>query len=122
VACRIAGTIEVERASNDQLLKRGDTPVTPFDPGSYVDVLKLIAGNLDSKGTYRDVLAKDDAVPVPGEHLVVADAWVLVSRPRAINYLFDDLQRPSIEAGGRLRDSRRPGFTCYSTFRTADRI
>ena len=61
--------------------------------GAIRDVLKLIAGNLDSEGAYREVLAQGEPVPAPGKHLVVTDAWVLMSRPRAINYLFDDLMR-----------------------------
>ncbi|MHB1936426.1 MAG: AAA domain-containing protein [Acidobacteriaceae bacterium] len=93
VACRIVGAIEIERAATGHLAKHKDNPVTPFDPGSYTDVLKLIAGNMDSEGTYCEVLSKDGIVPSPSAHLVVTDAWVLLSRPRAINYLFDDLKR-----------------------------
>jgi very-short-patch-repair endonuclease len=93
VACRIVGAIEVERVASAHISKHKDNPVTPFDPGSYTDVLKLIAGNLDSEGAYREVLAQDGLVPPPTKHLVVTDAWVLLSRPRAINYLFDDLKR-----------------------------
>lgn len=93
VACRIVGAIEIERAATGHLAKHKDNPVTPFDPGSYTDVLKLIAGNMDSEGTYCEVLSKDGIVPSPSAHLVVTDAWVLLSRPRAINYLFEDLKR-----------------------------
>jgi very-short-patch-repair endonuclease len=92
-ASRVDGAIEVEQAAIEQLNKHQDRPVTPFDPGSYADVLKLLAGNLDSEGTYTEVLVNDAPVPAPGEHLVVTDSWVLLARPRTANYLFDDLKR-----------------------------
>jgi hypothetical protein len=93
VACRITAAIEVERSASDHLEKYKEKPVTPFDPGSYTPVLKLIAGNLDSEGAYREVMAEGGIVPAPDTNLVVTDAWVLLSRPRAINYLFDGLKR-----------------------------
>jgi very-short-patch-repair endonuclease len=93
VACQIPGTIEVERSAIAQLDRRKDRPVTPFDPGSYSDILKLIAGNLDSEGQYIEILTQNGAVPPAGSRLLVTDAWVLLSRPRTINYLFEDLNR-----------------------------
>lgn len=106
VACRIEGAIEVERAASEHLQKHNDRPVTPFDVGSYLDVLKLMAGNLDSEGVYCDVLAKDHIVPEAGKHLVVTNAWVLISRPRPVNYLFDDLKRlqEKLESGCAIPD------------------
>ncbi|MGO8720564.1 MAG: AAA domain-containing protein [Acidobacteriaceae bacterium] len=91
--CHVEGAIEVEKAVIEHLDKHKERPVTPFDSGSYSDVLKLIAGNLDSKGQYKEVLLKGDSVPAAGEHLVVTDSWVLLSRPRTVNFLFEDLKR-----------------------------
>lgn len=93
VGCSVMGAAEVEVTAKEHLQKHKDRPVTPFDPSSYTDVLKLAASNLDSHGSYREVLGKEDAVPAPGPHLVVTDAWVLLSRPRSNNYLTDDLKR-----------------------------
>jgi very-short-patch-repair endonuclease len=93
VACQVQGTIEVERNAIAQLARQKDRPATPFDPGSYSDVLKLIAGNLDSEGQYKEVLSQSGTAPPAGAHLVVTDAWVLLSRPRTVNYLFEDLKR-----------------------------
>lgn len=93
IACQVVGAVDVERAAHDHLAKHKDSPVTPFDAGSYSDILKLIAANLDSEGSYIEVLAHDCGVPRPSKDLVVTDAWVLISRPRAINFLFDDLSR-----------------------------
>ena len=93
VACQVSGTIEVERSAIAQLARQKDRPTTPFDPGSYSDVLKLIAGNLDSEGQYKEVLNQNGTAPPASSHLVVTDAWVLLSRPRTINYLFEDLRR-----------------------------
>jgi very-short-patch-repair endonuclease len=93
VACQIIGAADVERVGREHLYRHKDRPVTPFDPGSYADLLKLAATNLDSKGSYRDALEFGAGIPPAGEHLVVTDAWVLFSRPRAKNYLVDDLKR-----------------------------
>src|SRR5207245_2554763 len=68
-------------------------PVSPFDNSSYSDVLKLAAGNLDPEGSFRDAIVSGTARPSPGEHLIVTGAWVLLSRPRSNNYLFEDLKR-----------------------------
>lgn len=94
VACQITGAADVERAAREHLAQHKDRPVTPFDPSSYADVLKLAATNLDSKGSYREIL-KNNGEPVPPaeEHLVITDAWVLISRPRSNNYLIEDLKR-----------------------------
>jgi very-short-patch-repair endonuclease len=93
IACQITGAAGVERTMQDHLARNKDRPVTPFDPSSYSDVLKLAAGNLDSEGSYREILLREEPVPLPAEHLVVTDAWVLLSRPRSNNYFFEDLKR-----------------------------
>jgi very-short-patch-repair endonuclease len=92
VSCQVPGAAEVERAARAHLARDRDRPVTPFDPASYTDVLKLAASNLDSHGVFRE-LTRNEPVPPAGAHLVVTDAWVLLSRPRSNNYLFEDLKR-----------------------------
>lgn len=84
---------EVERAAREQLARSADRPVTPFDPGSCTDVLKLAASNLDSQGVHLPLGEDQASVPAPGEHLVVTDAWALFVRPRSNNFLIDDLHR-----------------------------
>jgi very-short-patch-repair endonuclease len=91
--CLGSGAVEVERAVRLQIELNQDRPVTPFDPGSYTDILKLVATNMDSYGVYRPLSEGDGTVPPPGEHLVVTDSWALFTRPRSNNYLLDDLQR-----------------------------
>lgn len=93
VACSVAGAADVERAVREDLVRNKERPVSPFDPASYSAVLKLVASNLESEGSYQEVLARDLPIPEPGDHLVVTDAWVLMSRPRANNLLVDDLRR-----------------------------
>jgi len=93
VACQVNGAADVEKAAREHLAKHKDRPVTPFDPSSHSDVLKLAATNLNSKGSYQEVLAAHAPVPPAGQHLVVTDTWVLFSRPRANNYLVEDLKR-----------------------------
>lgn len=93
VACQVNGAAELERNIREQLARRRDRPPTPFDSSSYSDLLKLVAGSLDSEGSYREVLTAGEDVPEAGNHLVVTDAWALFSRPRSRNYLFEDLKR-----------------------------
>jgi very-short-patch-repair endonuclease len=93
VECNIKGAMEVDRAARQYLQAHKDRPVTPFDLSSYCDILKLMAGNLDSGGKYLEVLGKNESAPPPDNNLVVTDEWVLISRPRAVNYLFEDLRR-----------------------------
>jgi hypothetical protein len=58
VACRVVGAIEIERAASSHLAKHKENTVTPFDPASYADILKLIACNwyLSFKLSYRDLV------------------------------------------------------------------
>jgi very-short-patch-repair endonuclease len=91
--CLGRSAAELERTVREQLTRNDALPVTPFAPASYTDVLKLVAGNLDSQGTYRALPEDDGAVPPPDDHLRVTDAWVLFVRPRTNNYLLDDLHR-----------------------------
>lgn len=93
IACQVRGAADVERAIREHLSRHKDAPVSPFDNSSYSDVLKLAAGNLDPEGNFRDVVVPGAARPAPGEHLIVTGAWVLLSRPRSNNYLFEDLKR-----------------------------
>jgi len=93
IACSVPGATEVEHAIKDNLQKNKDRPVTPFDSSSYAAILKLVASNLDSNGCYREILTTGISVPTAGSNLVVTDAWVLLSRPRTIHYLTDDLKR-----------------------------
>lgn len=92
-ACLGRSATEVERVARERLARSEERPVTPFDPGSYSDVLKLAARNLDSQGSYRPLPEGENGIPPPGEHLVVTDAWALFVRPRSNNYLLDDLHR-----------------------------
>lgn len=92
-ACLDRNVAEVERVVHEQLARDAERPVSPFDPSSYTNALNLVAGNLDSQGSYLHIQAEDGLVPVPGDHLVVTDAWVLFVRPRSNNYLIEDLHR-----------------------------
>jgi very-short-patch-repair endonuclease len=93
VACQVIGAADIERSGREHLARQADRPVSPFDPGSYADVLKLAATNLDSEGAYQEVLASGDPIPKAGPHLVVTDSWMLFPRRRTNNYLIEDLAR-----------------------------
>lgn len=93
VTCAVSGSADVERAAREYLDKHRDRAITPFDPASYADLLKLVAANLDSRGVYKEILANGASIPEPGQHFVVTDAWVLFVRPKINNYLVEDLKR-----------------------------
>ncbi len=89
-ACQLMSAPDVEKAAKQSLVNSADRPVTPFDPGSFEPVLKLVAGNLHEKGRY---LSGQNLPPVAGDDLLVTDAWVVLSRPRANNFLHEDIER-----------------------------
>ncbi|MDQ7954764.1 MAG: AAA family ATPase [Pseudomonadota bacterium] len=89
-ACQLSSAPEVEKSAREALRKSADRPVSPFDPGSFEHLLKLIAGNLHDKGRYEQ---NAEAFPKPSEDLVVSDAWVLLARPKSANFLQDDIER-----------------------------
>ena len=101
-AYSVNAATEVEVAIKEQLRRNKERPVNPFDPSSFGDLLRLAATNLDGSGQYRELLARSEPVPEAGEHLVVTDAWAILSRPRSNNYLFEDLRRlqEKLEKGG----------------------
>lgn len=105
-ACAVTGAAEVEISAKELLKRRDAAPVTPFDLSTYAGILRLIAGNLDSAGQYREVQGKGEPVPSPGQNLTVTDEWVLFSRPRSNSYLFDDLRRlqERLESGADIPD------------------
>ncbi len=107
IKCEIQGAADVDRSAREQLRRDDARQVTPFDPGSFTDIAKLVATNLDSEGRFLEVLARNESVPPAGPHLIVTDAWVIFSRPRTRNVLLEDLARlrqaiaesPSLPAG-----------------------
>lgn len=92
IECGVIGSVEAEKTAREHLAKNIDCAVTPFDSGSYTDVLMMMAGNLDSKGQYQETLHKNPIIPTPGEHLLITDIWVIFSRPRKNNFLIDDIK------------------------------
>lgn len=89
-ACLLPSTTDVEKAARDALARSADRPVNPFDPGSYEHLLKLIAGNLHDKGRFTPGAT---TFPVPGDDLLISDAWVVLARPRSNNYLHEDIEQ-----------------------------
>lgn len=93
-ACDVKNAAEVEKAivkELDKAAKDETKPLpNPFDPGSLEHLLKLAANSLHEKGTYIPSPAK---FPEPEDHLQVSNAWVLLARPRATNFLHDDIER-----------------------------
>lgn len=92
-ACNVVGAADAEKSVREQLKRDAERTVSPFDHSSYEHLLRLVAGSLDSQGSYQKVLAAGDKAPAPAEHIVVTDAWVIFVRPRSNNYLIEDLAR-----------------------------
>jgi very-short-patch-repair endonuclease len=89
-ACQLMSAPEVEKAAREALVKGADRSVSPFDPGSFEHLLKLIAGNLHDKGRYEQNFK---GFPKANDELVVTDAWVLLSRLKSVNFLQEDIER-----------------------------
>ena len=92
IACSIEGAAEIEKRAKAQLIARKDAPLSPFDSSTYKDILKLMAGSLDSQGKYEE--SEDQKIyPAPSEHLIVSDSWIVFVRRKSNNYLVEDLER-----------------------------
>lgn len=93
-ACKVPGAAEAEKAVMAALAKTSQDanklPPNPFDISTTEPLLKLLAGMLENQGRLD---AEKTGFPEPAEHLVVTNSWVLFNRPRATNYLLDDIQR-----------------------------
>lgn len=99
VACSVEGAPEIERKAKEQLAARKDTPLSPFDASTYKDILKLMAGSLDSQGVYEE--SEDQKIyPAPSDHLAVSDSWIVFVRRKSNNYLVEDLERLRAKING----------------------
>jgi len=99
VACSVEGAPEIERKAKEQIAARKDTPLSPFDASTYKDILKLMAGSLDSQGVYEE--SEDQKIyPIPSDHLIVSDSWIVFVRRKSNNYLVEDLERLRAKING----------------------
>jgi very-short-patch-repair endonuclease len=89
-ACQIMSAPEVEKTAKEALANNPERPITPFDIGSFEYILKMVAGNLHEKGRY---IGGQESIPVATDELLVTDTWVIFSRPRANNFLNEDIER-----------------------------
>lgn len=92
INANVPGASECERAVRDHLARNPDSPLNPFLPSTFADLLKLTARSLDSKGKYREVMDEGQGFPEPGETLQVSDSWVMFARPKPSNWLINDLR------------------------------
>lgn len=88
----ISGANECERAIREHIAKRSETPVNPFMPSTFMDLLKLTARSLDSRGRYLELMNTGTSFPEAGETLLVSDSWVVFARPKPSNWLINDLR------------------------------
>ncbi len=89
----VPGASKCEKSIRDHLTLNSDSPMNPFMPSSFSDVLKLAARILDSRGQYIQCMASGQAIPEAGEVFQVTDTWVMFSRPKPSNWLINDLRR-----------------------------
>ncbi len=77
-------------------LDHADTTVTPFDVGSYEQLLRSATSRLDPHGEYWPETLTDSAdrtLPAPADCLRVTDTWVLFARKRNTNFIAADVER-----------------------------
>ncbi len=100
IATSIAGAADLEYRGKTQLTSNPDRTLNPFDSSTYQDVLKMLAGGIQSRGTYEEVVEPKN-FPAPTDNLHVTDLWVIFTRPKSNSYLQGDLERliKKLEAG-----------------------
>jgi very-short-patch-repair endonuclease len=88
----VPGASECERAVREHLARNVETPLNPFIPATFTDVLKLAASSLDSRGRYIQWMATDQPAHEAGDALQISSSWVVFARPRPSNWLINDLR------------------------------
>src|SRR5690606_740698 len=88
--CQVMGAVEVEKQAKVLLEADSGRALTPFDAGSFVPMLKLAAGKLDTAGRHDQSV---EGLPTPAELLLVTAGWVRFVRPRSANFLIEDIRR-----------------------------
>lgn len=89
-ACQVFGATETEQSAKRLLSRQDDHPLSPFDVGSFEAVLKLVAGTMCETGQYDPSSTKPRTAST---HLHVTPGWILLARPRAANFLVEDIVR-----------------------------
>jgi hypothetical protein len=68
--------------------------LSPFDNGSYEQLLHLAATEISPNGEFRASKGNGSGQDhEPTDHLVVIDSWAIYARPRSESYLIQDLKR-----------------------------
>lgn len=101
-AHEVAGLAQLEQGSRPLLA--AEPYLSPTEPATYEDVLRLAAAVLDARGRYLPDDSPNLARLLPGTtpQLLVTDTWVLYARPRTNNTLLQDLDalRTQVELPG----------------------
>lgn len=92
IAAGVPGAGECERTVRDLLARSTDTPLNPFIPSTFSEVLQLIARSLDSRGRYIQWMASDQPDAQVAETFQVSSSWVVFARPKPSNWLINDLR------------------------------
>lgn len=87
-----------------EFLDSSNDLISPFEPGTFEDLLKRARTLLDTEGEYWPECSsfKPDKLPDLSQHLVVTGSWVIFARRRNTGFLVDDLSRlqDAIELNG----------------------
>lgn len=94
VALENPGLPAYERAART-ILDHPDSHITPFDEGSFEQLLAGAAGVLDRQARYwpRDPDYEPGNLPVPSDALTVTNTWVVFARRKGTNFLIEDIRR-----------------------------
>ncbi|WP_108645592.1 AAA domain-containing protein [Polynucleobacter rarus] len=92
IAASIAGAADLEYRGKAQLTSNPERVLNPFDSSTYQDVLKMLSGGIQSKGTYEETIEPKNFL-TPTDNFNVTDLWVIFTRPKNNSYLQADLER-----------------------------
>lgn len=94
VALENPGLASFEKAART-ILDHPDSHVTPFDEGSFEQILAGAAGGLDRKARYwpRESGYEIGKLPPASDALTVTNTWVVFARRKGTNFLIDDVRR-----------------------------
>lgn len=92
IECDVPAAALLEGEIREHLLKNKHRIISPFDSSSYSDILRKVAGNLDEKGIYLENFT-DKSLFQSNDSLIITDSWVILSRPKRVHYIIEDVKR-----------------------------
>lgn len=91
----IPQTAQLEKYA-EEVFAASEKTFSPFDRGTFEDILRFAAANLHNQGRYwpdENTAAGDRSLPSATGRLTVSDTWVVFARRRSTNFVADDVRR-----------------------------